>query len=74
MATSVHKHLDELQSLLRQAIGCARNLAAYDGAGKHDAWCSLSENATLHDYLKRATKEADKLTEHFRNQMKRQAL
>jgi hypothetical protein len=69
MTQSVHARLVEIENLLRAAHCSVSRLDSLDGA--RNPFDSLAENASLHDWLKRAIAQADKLTAHFSNQATR---
>jgi hypothetical protein len=71
MAASVDQRLAELDSLLDSAKFRVGQMRSLNGA--RDPFNSLAENANLHDYLKRAMVEADKLSRYFGAQLKREA-
>jgi predicted transcriptional regulator len=73
MGVFVHARLIELETLLSAAKERVERINCLDSIGGRDAFEMVSENACLHDFIKRALAEADKLSKHFSSQMKRQA-
>jgi hypothetical protein len=69
MLMSVQDRLRELRSLLNTAQNAVSRIDSLDGAC--NPFSSQAANATLHDMLKRATIQADKLTRYFSSQIKR---
>jgi hypothetical protein len=71
MKYSVADRLKELDSLLDAAKRRVSDMRSLDGA--RNPFSSQAANAGLHDCLKRAMVQADKLTTHFGAQRRRKA-
>jgi hypothetical protein len=70
MRKSVHDRCFEIKCCLDTALIYVSRIETLDGT--RNPFNSQAANAALHDYLKRALAEADKLTAHFGSQLRRQ--